>query len=370
MSADEKHILASYDPRLSYEENEAQGPFGVFGDDREYHTIGEPQYDFLGDNVYLPLGIPAGPLLNSRFVIAALRHGWDIATYKTVRSAPHASHSGPNLTRVFAGEMLSEDQREVGVTATHDPTVTLNTANSYGVPSSAPEVWQSDVARVVDFMKGRHGQSFIVSVQGTTKGDGDTKAYVEDSADVAVLAEETGATVVETNAACPNEGTDALLCYDLNMSVRVAERSREKLRSTTRYLMKLAYMADDAYLRRFVREVGPLVDGFVFINTLRSKVLDSQGEPYFPGEGREYAGVAGDVVRPYGLDMVRRMVQARLETGLSFAIVGVGGVTKPEHYAQYRLAGAQAVMSASGSIWSNDLALETKSAQGQSVRIS
>jgi dihydroorotate dehydrogenase (NAD+) catalytic subunit len=363
-------IFTSYDPRLSYEENEAQGPFGVFGDDREYHTMGEPEYDFLGDKVHLPLGIPAGPLLNSRFVIGALRHGWDIATYKTVRSVPHTSHPAPNLVRVEIPGELTDDLRRDGVQATKEPSRLLNTANSFGVPSVSPDVWQPDVARVVDFIKARHDQSFIVSVQGTAKGDGDAKAFVQDSARVAVLAEEAGATIVEKNASCPNEGSDALLCFDVSTSAHVAEKTREILRPTTRYLMKLAYMADDVYLRRFVGEVGRYVDGFVFINTLASRVIEQDGQQYFPGSGRAVAGVSGDVARPHGLDMVARMIRAREEAGLSFAIIGVGGVTRPEHYMQYRSAGALAVMSAAGSIWNNDLALETKLALGQSVRIS
>jgi hypothetical protein len=33
--------------------------------------------------VYEPFGIPAGPLLNGRYVSAALAKGFDIVTYKT-----------------------------------------------------------------------------------------------------------------------------------------------------------------------------------------------------------------------------------------------------------------------------------------------
>ena len=46
--------------------------------------------------------------------------------------------------------------------------------------------------------------------------------------------------------------------------------------------------------------------------------------------------------------------------GLDFAIVGVGGVIRPDDYKAYREAGANAVMSATGAMWDANLAREIK----------
>src|SRR3989344_2394149 len=89
-----------YDPKKSYEDNYTDGPYGAFADGKVYQQKGEPEYNFLGQKVYLPFGIPAGPLLNSKFVKAAFEKGFDIAVYKTVRSSFFPCHPFPNVLSV------------------------------------------------------------------------------------------------------------------------------------------------------------------------------------------------------------------------------------------------------------------------------
>ena len=50
----------------------------------------------------------------------------------------------------------------------------------------------------------------------------------------------------------------------------------------------------------------------------------------------------------------------REKLGFDFAIVGVGGVIRPDDYKAYREAGANAVMSATGAMWDANLAREIK----------
>ena len=45
---------------------------------------------FCGIPVQSPLGIPAGPLLNSRWLLYYASLGFDVLTYKTVRSSARA----------------------------------------------------------------------------------------------------------------------------------------------------------------------------------------------------------------------------------------------------------------------------------------
>ena len=112
-----------YDVKHSYEDNYEQGPFGAFaealkatpsvtsGDSSPYEgelekktsdgVVGEPgSAAFLGQPVNLPFGIPAGPLPNSRFTTAAFRMGFDLATYKTVRSRAWGCNPFPNVLAV------------------------------------------------------------------------------------------------------------------------------------------------------------------------------------------------------------------------------------------------------------------------------
>ncbi len=48
----------------------------------------------------------AGPLLSSDWVALAANHGYDILTYKTIRSHHHAGHGLPNILHLEAPEQL------------------------------------------------------------------------------------------------------------------------------------------------------------------------------------------------------------------------------------------------------------------------
>ncbi len=77
-----------YDPTKSYYDNLEEGPFNEFADDVVL-PVGEPRFDFLGVKVAYPFGIPAGPLLNSKFVTGAFKKGFDIAGIKGNFSIVH-----------------------------------------------------------------------------------------------------------------------------------------------------------------------------------------------------------------------------------------------------------------------------------------
>ncbi|MGH2510967.1 MAG: dihydroorotate oxidase, partial [Ktedonobacteraceae bacterium] len=61
-----------FDPERSYIENFEHGPFGAFADGVALPVTGEPEYNVLGQQVSLPFGVPAGPLLNGKYIKAAL----------------------------------------------------------------------------------------------------------------------------------------------------------------------------------------------------------------------------------------------------------------------------------------------------------
>src|SRR5579875_2802473 len=257
-----------YDPARSYLENFEQGPFSSFAERCTYENRGEPRHKFLGHEVNLPLGIAAGPLLNGRYVKAALDKGFDLPVYKTVRTRRYPAHAWPNVLAVHPGGDLQLDTKPL--TGDEEYTEPLSITNSFGVPSFDPEFWQPDIADAVKHA--RRGQVVIASFQGTTSGNGDVDAYVEDFAVAARLLKETGIKIIEANLSCPNEGTANLLCFDMQRARRVVERIREEVGSLG-LMVKAAYFREDEKLRTFVREVGSLVDGIVAINTLPAQIL-------------------------------------------------------------------------------------------------
>jgi dihydroorotate dehydrogenase (NAD+) catalytic subunit len=344
-----------YDPARSYLENFEQGPFSFFAERCVYHDRGEPRYKFLGHEVNLPLGIAAGPLLNGRFVKAALDKGFDLPVYKTVRTRKYASHEWPNVLAVHPkGDLGLDTMPLVGDEDYSEP---LSITNSFGVPSFDPEFWQPDIADAVAHAK--RGQVVAASFQGTTSGHGDVQAYIEDFALAARLLKETGVKIIEANLSCPNEGTANLLCFDVDRARRVVERIRDEIGSLG-LMVKAAYFRDEERLRTFVREVGPVVDGIVAINTLPAKILDANGGQALPGEGRLSSGVCGRSIRWAGLEMSGRLARLREEMGLNFSIIGVGGLSDANDYHAYRKAGADAAMMATAAMWNPRLAQEIK----------
>ena len=134
-----------YDPAKSYEDNFKYGPFGVFADGQITWTSDvqvEPQYDFLGFKINSPFGIPAGPLINGNFVKGALLKGFDIVTYKTVRSVQYPCHSWPNVLSVEVDGDLTLEKASGKLVAKKSYEEPLSITNSFGVPSLSPESWQ------------------------------------------------------------------------------------------------------------------------------------------------------------------------------------------------------------------------------------
>lgn len=346
-----------FDPEKTYDENFEQGPFSSFADGKVFENTGEPKYKIFGNPVYLPFGIPAGPLLNGKYVKAALDKGFDIAIYKTVRTRKYPCNEWPNVLSVKVKGDLTFEMAEKGITGTHTYTEPIAITNSFGVPSYDSDIWQKDLSDTVKYVK--EGQVVIGSFQGTTNKEGNVKAYVDDFVLAAKLVKEAGTKILEVNLSCPNEGTAHLLCFDIERTKQIAEAIKNQIGNIP-LLIKIAYFQDPEELKKLVQAVGKIVDGISAINTIPAKIYDEQGNQALPGQNRLYSGTCGHPIKWAGIKEVERLKNLRDEFGLSFTIIGVGGVTTPKDYKDYINAGADAVMSATGAMWNPYLAQEIK----------
>jgi dihydroorotate dehydrogenase len=358
-----------YDPQKSYEENFEQGPFGAFADGVNVkHSVfnTKPKYDFFGFKINSLFGIPAGPLVNGKFIQVALDAGFDIVIYKTVRSGKHPCHPWPNVLSVKIEGNLTLKKAQGKLVADNNYAEPLSITNSFGVPSFAPEFWQKDLANVVK--NTRSGQIVVGSFQGTKKparptgagGEGQNVGdYINDFILTARLLKETGVKVMEVNLSCPNEGTDNLLCYDIERSLKVVKAIKNEIKNIP-LIVKISYFKDDAELKNFVEEVEFFVQGISAINTISAEIVDKNGTQALPGEGRSRSGVCGCAIKWAGLDMVRKLKKIREESGYLYKIIGVGGVMNADDFFEYRDAGADFVMSATGAMWNPYLAQEIK----------
>lgn len=375
-----------YDVNLSYEDNYAKGPFGAFAtalarEDAADAAAGaaavaagttaaaaRPAATFLGIPVDLPFGIPAGPLLNSRYTHAAFLEGFDIAVYKTVRSQPWACNAFPNVLSVHPqGDSIDPEgtEKDEGVLADSDfgtDAARISISNSFGVPSQDPDVWQPDMALAVQ--QAGAGQVLVGSFQGSRTPGMSDDAYIADCVTTARLVQETGAKIIEMNTSCPNEGHNRLLCHNPELVGRICDAVKNEIGDIP-FMIKLAYLPADEQVETMVRDTAAhgTVQALCTINTISCKLVDAQGGQALPGAGRDRSGVCGAAIRPAGLAMVQRVAAVRELLGVPFDIVGVGGVTTPADYEAYRAAGAAAVMSATGAMWNPALARQIKAGE-------
>jgi dihydroorotate dehydrogenase len=358
-----------YDVNRTYESNYSEGPFGAFGEAlNDSSTVvsraEQATSTFLGQPVHLAFGIPAGPLLNSRFTTAAFRMGFDLATYKTVRSRAWGCNPFPNVLAVHPKSpdgLLSPGSAELdeGVLADTNYEMPISISNSFGVPSQSPDVWQPDMAAAI--AAAGPGQLLVPSFQGSRVESMSEEDYIADHAITARLVMQTGARLMVMNTSCPNEGHNRLLCHNPLLVGRIAEAVKHEIGDIP-LVVKLAYIPNDDDLELMVRStVGRgTVQAFSAINTISARLIDANGDQALPGAGRDRSGVCGRAIRGAGLDMVGRLAAIRERLGLDFAIVGLGGVVEPEDYRAYKNAGADAVMSATGAMWDAELAHRIK----------
>jgi dihydroorotate dehydrogenase (NAD+) catalytic subunit len=347
-----------YNPNKSYEENFQAGPYGDFADGKIFKNSGEPKYDFLGIPVYSTFGIPAGPLPNANFCKAAFEKGFDICVYKTVRSGLFPCHPWPNVLPLAVEGDLTLEKLKSPLVVKEDFSEPLSITNSFGVPQGRTlEEWQADVKKAISYTG--IGQVLVLSFMGTVREGQTQEDFINDNILAAKLAYETGAKVLEINLSCPNIGNEGLVCYNLDVTERILKGVRDVI-SSTPLIMKIGYFKDEGELKKLAQIADKYAQSISSINTLQATVVDKDGNQALPGKMRAQAGVCGAGIKWAGLDMVKRLKKIKEENNYKFSIEGVGGVINTEDYFEYKNAGADSVMSATGAMWNPHLAEEIK----------
>lgn len=345
-----------YDPKLSYEDNYANGPT-EFSTTTASTTSVKGQYSFFGLPLRFPFGIPAGPLLNARYVQSALENGFDVPVYKTVRTRSYKSHPWPNVVPVkVEGDLtLGKASHSLMIKGEFDEPISIT--NSFGVPSQDPDVWQPDMALASSYA--HDGQHVVGSCQGTHWSGFSIDDYIKDWAQAARLVKETGVSAVEINLSCPNEGARKLVCNDTDLSLKITDAVKDAIGDTP-LVIKISYIERE--LEGFVAALAPIIDGISSVNSIPAAVVDESGNQALPGEGRLVSGICGASIKWAGLDMVQRLSDLRKKNDFSYTIFGVGGVMNSLDFIEYRTHGADIVMSATGAMWNSGLANQIKSA--------
>jgi dihydroorotate dehydrogenase len=349
----------TYDIASSYEDNYQQGPIiktafppidvAPFG-------ASAPKQNFLGFPVHSCLGIPAGPLLNAKWILDYAALGFDLLVYKTVRTVATPSHPAPNCVFLETKGLLKEEDFGRRLTATAETPSSLeeiSITNSFGMPSRDPKIWQADVEKAKAGLSARGvGQVLIVSVSGTPE-QGDLAA---DYAKGAALAVEAGADIVEINLSCPNVETGEGSIYaDPDFSSKISKAVKQAIGAVP-LIIKIGYLRDKEKLVQVAKANAPYVNAISGLNTLSFEVVKPDGTPALPGRLR--SGVCGSAIRGCAMEQAGRLITLRQKEKYDFAIVGVGGVMTADHVRQFFDLGVDAVMSATGAMWNPHLAYQ------------
>lgn len=351
-----------YDHRKTFDENFDDGPFGVFKNTQPIKNSQEPVYTFLGYKINSPFGIAAGPLPNSKFIKGAFEMGFDVNCYKTQRSTTFPCNDFPNILFVeIDGDLTIERAKNplVGKLETKKDQKEFSITNSFGNPSRGPEFWQEDLKKAQSY-EGK-GQLLIMSVVGTIKKGFSQEDYYDDFALASEIAYKTGVRAIEVNLSCPNVANEGILCYTSGAVEAICRKVRDKIGKTP-FIAKVGYYTKEQQelLELVVGKMAPYIQAISAINTIPAAVVDEDGKQALPGPNRLMSGICGAGIKWAGLDMVRRLKDIRRRKGYSYEIIGVGGVMNSDHYRDYREAGADSVMSATGAMWNPYLAQEIK----------
>ncbi|MEE8449569.1 MAG: hypothetical protein V3S39_08040 [Thermodesulfobacteriota bacterium] len=349
----------TYDLQRSYRWNYDNGP--VYQGPLPKPTD-QAKEQFLGRTVNSTFGIAAGPLLNSRWVSLYASLGFDILTYKTVRTRKWPCYAGPNIVVLDTVDQLSGNEVKEKVLARTDLPADpreISLAISFGMPSAAPEVWQKDVSKCKAAL--RPGQLLVVSVVGSCRqGQGQgINQLAEDFALCAQLAVEAGADVIETNYSCPNvRGPEGRLFCRPEQASLVARRVREKMGDIP-FLAKIGTLTEPSLIRELLVKLSPFLDGITLTNGLVRRVVKSDSTtPVFPR--RPSAGVVGTCIRDLAQETVATFRRIALENDIFLTWVAVGGVASPEDAENLYLAGADAVLCGTGAIFIPELAQQLR----------
>lgn len=295
-------------------------------------------WEFCGLPVCSPLGIAAGPLLNGRWCLYYASLGFDVLTYKTVRSRPRACYDLPNLQPVDLPGPMRGGERNVPAS----PAMQGSWAVSFGMPSHAPDVWRADVERTRRELPA--GKLLSVSVVGSVQPGWTIDELADDYARCARWAVESGADTVETNFSCPNVSTcDGQLYQQPGDAAVVAQRVREAI-GRVPYVIKIGHLTEEADAMALVDAVSPHADALAMTNSVGATVVDEHGRPMFAGQQR---GICGDGIRAASLTQVRLLRRVIAERGAKLQLIGVGGISTVDHVREYLHAGAHAVHLAS-----------------------
>jgi len=323
--------LPRYDLRQTYQWNYENAPEPV---ELEQQVV-PGHWSFCGMPVPSPLGIPAGPLLNGKWVLYYASLGFDVLTYKTVRSTFRECYPLPNLQPVNTTPLQGGEQR-----VSISETMQGSWAVSFGMPSASPDAWRKDIEQTRTRLAAE--KILSVSVVGSLQPGWSLEDLADDYALCAQWAIQSGADCIETNFSCPNVCTrDGQLYQQPEAAALVASRVKEVTGSVP-YLIKIGHVPDKTQAQEFLQAILPYASGIVMTNSVATSVSDDQGKLLFGGEQRGICGAATKEASLTQLKIFTELIQELPAGAFRPDLISCGGISSAVDVKEFLAAGAQA----------------------------
>lgn len=343
-----------YDIKKSYLENAEHGPFFDGLIPKKSLSYQEERMDFLGFSVASRIGVAAGPLLNSKWITLAAKLGYDIPVYKTIRTKEYASHAMPNVIYVDTHGSLHPEDPKYSVEQIPLPPKQIEDlaiTNSFGMPSRSPAFLLEDIPRANASLQ--EGQVMVVSVVGSVHTE---RSFLEDFIAVATLAKAAGAKIIEANFSCPNVKTKEGCVYMSPSAVAEIGRALVKAIYPIPLIIKVGVFPSKQLLQEvLITAAQNGIRAVSGINSVSSKVIDSKGKPPL-GFDRLTSGICGGPILPMAVRFITQAAEIVQKEKLDLTLIGVGGISLPEHFDTFFNAGANIAMTATGMMWDPYLA--------------
>jgi dihydroorotate dehydrogenase (fumarate) len=209
--------------------------------------------------------------------------------------------------------------------------------NSFGMPNNGHD-WY--LGKLPLWITKTHdaGKLLALSVAGFS---------IDDYIKMARLAKTVGVDWVEFNFGCPNTAeagrSNPIFSFDLEVLAKICEEV-EKVLGDLPYTVKLSPYSNPAELNRTAAVIAKTkAAAVVTSNTFPNGYWQDDGGRPVIGPNDGLAGTSGEAILAIALGQVR---QFRNALPSSIEVIGVGGITKPEHVKQYLNAGAKLVQTA------------------------
>lgn len=301
---------------------------------------------FFGRPIASRLGIAACPLtLNSEGVRKMGERGFDIITYKTIRSGPMPIKS-PHVYHVDLREQLTREQIGSRISVIdHEPTSDDRAlTNLYGIGSLDPKETIADLQKAHALIP--EGKVLIVSIYGSGNTE---QEQIEDFVRAARIAYEGGASIIELNLSCPNVATNLVLYKDPDLVYAVCGAVKRAL-PLIDLIIKVSVFDSYEQMRDAIRAAYLAgARGICGINTIPMRVVNGDGNPVY-GAHRIVSGVSGEPIRELALEFTRHARAIITDDHMDMVLCATGGVMNHHDYNAFIEAGADVVLCASAAL--------------------